>query len=53
MVRDAASSVSRFMNCLLSDLLWHGVLFYIDDIIVSAHKWDEHQRLLEEVLRRL
>ncbi len=40
------------MNTIFADLLDHGVLAYIDDVLIYAATQEEHDRLLELVLSR-
>ena len=41
------------MNELLWDLLDQGVVVYLDNILIFTRTWEEHIKLMEEVLRRL
>jgi len=50
---NAPSTFQDMMNHVLSDLLDVGVLAYMDDILVYAKTREEHDRLVNEVLRRL
>ena len=50
---NSGNTFQRLVDSILGDLLWNGVLVYIDDIIVYATTFNEHSRLLTEVLRRL
>ena len=50
---NAPSTFQDMMNHVLSDLLDVGVLAYMDNILVYAKTREEHDRLVNEVLRRL
>jgi len=52
-LKGAPSAFQRFMTEIFSDLLYRGVLVFIDDILIYSEKWEEHLRLVNEVLRRL
>ena len=41
------------MKEILRDLIYHGVVVYIDDILIYTENEEEHVRLTREVLRRL
>ncbi len=45
--------MQRALEDALGDILYHGALAYIDDIIVYGATWEEHNERLKEVLRRL
>jgi len=47
------STFQDMMNHILSDLLDAGVIAYMDDILIYAKTEEEHDDLVEEVLRRL
>ena len=49
----APNTYQRYMALVFGGLLWRGVLIYIDDIIIYSSDWDEHLRLLADVLARL
>ena len=49
----APATFQRLMDTVLSDLLWHRVMVYLDDIIVYSETWHEHLATLGNVLRRL
>lgn len=51
-VKNSPSEFQRAMDVLFSDLYGHGVFCYIDDIVIYADTWEEHLRLVQEVLRR-
>jgi len=50
---NAPSTFQDMMNHVLSDLLDVGVLAYMDDILVYVKTREEHDHLVQEVLRRL
>jgi hypothetical protein len=50
---NAPASFSRLMDSILAGLKYHGVLVYIDDLLVYSKTVEEHFQLLEEVLGRL
>ena len=49
----APATFQRLMDRVLSDLLWHKVMVYLDDIIIYSETWQEHLATLDDVLRRL
>ena len=50
---NAPSTFQDMMNHVFSDLLDLGVIAYMDDILIYAKEDEEHDRLVEEVLKRL
>lgn len=50
---NSPSVMQRSLEEALGDILYRGALAYIDDIIVYGRTWEEHNRRLEIVLRRL
>jgi len=50
---NAPSTFQDMMNHVFSDLLDLGVIAYMDDILIYAKEEGEHDRLVEEVLKRL
>ena len=50
---NAPAQFQRIMNFVLSDLIGHSVLVYIDDIIVYSQNEEEHAKHLEMVFKRL
>jgi len=50
---NAPSTFQDMKNHVLSDLLDIGVLAYMDDILVYAKTWEEHDHLVKEVLQHL
>jgi hypothetical protein len=50
---NAPSSWQRLMDLLMTGLNWHGVLIYLDDLLVFGKDFDEHYFRLKEVLTRL
>jgi hypothetical protein len=41
------------MNNMFRDLIGHGLQVYIDDIMIYSKTFEEHMRLIEEVLKRI
>ena len=41
------------MSEVFSDLLYQGVLVFIDDILIYSESWEQHLKLVDEVLKRL
>ncbi|KAK3730339.1 hypothetical protein QZH41_002079, partial [Actinostola sp. cb2023] len=52
-VKNAPAVFSRLMADVMRGLTWNGVAIYLDDIIIGGASFDEHLRLLKEVLSRL
>ena len=50
---NAPATFQAAMDKLFKDMIGHGVIVYIDDINVYAETFEEHNRLLKEVLRRI
>lgn len=50
---NAPATFQRVMNQVLGQLLWGGVIVYLDDIIIHTKTWEEHLVLIREVLNRL
>ena len=50
---NAPATFVRGMTEVLQDLLFKGVIVYLDDILIYAKNRQEHDKLLEEVLKRL
>jgi hypothetical protein len=50
---NAPASFQDMMNHIFRDMLDQGVVAYIDDILIYAETEEEHDRLVEEVLKRL
>jgi hypothetical protein len=50
---NAPATFQDMMNEILRDLIDHGVVVYIDDILIYTETEEEHIRLTSEVLRRL
>ena len=48
----APATLQRLMDTVLSELPWHKVMVYLDDIIVYSETWQEHLATIDEVLRR-
>ena len=49
-LKGAPSAFQRFMNEVFEDMLYKGVLVFIDDILRT---WQEHLKLVDKVLKRL
>lgn len=52
-IRNAPAVFQREMQRILKDRLYKGVMVYIDDILIYSATADEHEELVEWVLRRL
>ena len=52
-IRNAPAVFQREMQRILRDRLYKGVMVYIDDILIYSATADEHEELVEWVLRRL
>ena len=52
-LKGAPSAFQRFMTEIFSDLMYRGVLVFIDDILIYSATWEEHLKLVDEVLKRL
>lgn len=50
---NAPASFQRLMQEVMGDLHFHGVMIYLDDLIVYSEDIDSHIKILKEVLRRL
>ena len=50
---NAPATFERLMERVLAGLVWHGVLVYIDDIIVYDRTWEGSLEKLARVLDRL
>jgi hypothetical protein len=50
---NAPATFQDMMNHILKDLLDQGVVVYIDDILIYAKTEEEHDYLVNEVLKRL
>jgi len=50
---DAPSFFCYVMHTALGDLVFKGVVIYIDDILIYSNTFDEHLRLVEAVMTRL
>ena len=49
----APATFQRLMDNMVSDLLGHKVMVYLDDIVVYNKTWEEHLATLDNVLHRL
>lgn len=52
-LKNAPSTFQRIIQQILGDLLYKGAINYLDDIIIYSNTFDEHIKLLDEVLTRL
>ena len=52
-LRNAPATFSRLMQFVLSGLLFHSSILYMDDILVCSKTWKEHLQHLEEIFIRL
>ena len=50
---NAPATFIRVMNNLFTDLLDHGVIVFLDDVLVYSHTREEHVQLLRTVFRKL
>ena len=50
---NAPATFQRVMNTILNGLTWTDCLVYLDDIVIFAMDFQEHNRRLEAVLERL
>ena len=50
---NAPATFQRAMNTILNGLTWTDCLVYLDDIVIFARDFQEHNRRLEAVLERL
>ena len=46
------SAFSRFLHKIFRDMVWNEIIYYIDDVIISAITIEERNRILEEFLMR-
>ena len=49
----APSTFQRMMNTIFFDLLDHGVLCYLDDLLIYSKTVEEHKIILDKVFRLL
>ena len=52
-LKNAPATFQRLMDTVFSGLKWHGLLVYMDDIVVYSATAQQHLALLVEVLVRL
>ena len=50
---NSSSTFQRLMDLLMAGLTWHGVLIYIDDLLIYGNSFDQHFDRFKEVLSRL
>ena len=49
----APATFQRLMDLVLAGLKWHNCLVYLDDIIIFSVTFEQHQKDLESVFKRL
>ena len=52
-MRNGTSSFSRALNQVFADLLYHGVMIFVDDLIIYSNTLEDHLKLLSIVFDRL
>ena len=52
-IKNGSSSFSRALNRVFADLLYHGVIIFVDDLIIYSKDLETHLRLLNIVFERL
>ena len=52
-LKGAPAAFQRFMTEIFADLMYQGVLVFIDDILIYSEKLEQHLKLVNEVLKRL
>jgi len=50
---NAPATFQAMMNTILREFLDHGVVVYLDDILIYAKSMEEHKALVKQVLARL
>ena len=50
---NAPATFQAMMNTILREFLDHGVVVYLDNILIYSKTWKEHKSLVKEVLARL
>jgi len=50
---NAPATFQAMMNTILREFLDHGVVVYLDDILIYSQKMEEHEALVKQVLGRL
>jgi len=50
---NAPAILQAMMNTILRELLDHGVVVYLDDILIYSKTMEEHESLVKQVLARL
>ncbi len=50
---NSPNTFQRLMDLLMAGLTWHGVLIYIDDLLIYGNDFNQHFDRLKEVLERL
>jgi hypothetical protein len=49
----APAVFQRLMNEIFNDLLYKGVVIYLDDVLIYANNVKKHNELLDEVCKRI
>jgi transposase InsO family protein len=52
-LKNAPATFQRIIQQILGPLLYRGAINYLDDFIIYSETFDEHMRLLDDVLQRL
>lgn len=53
-LKNAPAVFQRFVNKVFRDFLNRGdIIIYMDDMLLATRTWEDHKRLLREILRRL
>jgi len=50
---NAPATFQAMMNTILGEFLYHGVVVYLDDILIYSKTMEEHEALVKQVLARL
>jgi len=50
---NAPATLQAMMNTILREFLDHGVVVYLDDILIDSKRMEEHETLVKQVLARL
>ena len=52
-LKGVSTVFQRFMREIFADLMHQGALVFIKDIVIYSEKWEQHLKLVNEVLKRL
>ena len=52
-LKGGSAAFQRFMREIFADLMYQGALTFINDIVIYSEKWEQHIKLVNEVLKRL